>query len=112
MTEIGEGLGQPVSVAPGGAAAFAFSLAQPATIGVGVRADPDTAAVRLLNAAGAVLGEGVAQLRALPAGHYVIEATVPPSAAPTILRAAVIGITPRGSGPPPRWRNSTWNWSG
>ena len=101
VTEIGEGLGQPVSVAPGGAAAFAFSLAKPATIGVGVRADPDTAAVRVLSAAGAVLGEGVAQLRALPAGRYVIEATVPPSAAPTILRPAVIGITPRGSGPPP-----------
>jgi uncharacterized protein len=101
VTEIGEGLGDEVSVAPGGSAVFAFSLAKPATIGAGVRADPDTATVRLLDAAGTVLGEGVAQLRTLPAGRYLIEAKVPPDAATTILRPAVIGITPRGSGPPP-----------
>jgi hypothetical protein len=101
VTPIGEGLGAPVSVAPGQSAVFAFSVAKAATIGVGVRADPDRASVRLLDASGAVLGEGVAQLRALRAGQYLIEAQVPPDAGPTILRPAVIGITPRGSGPPP-----------
>nr|WP_294544416.1 lysozyme inhibitor LprI family protein [uncultured Rhodopila sp.] len=101
VTPIGEGLGAPVSVAPGRSAVFAFSLAKAATIGVGVRADPDRASVRLLDASGAVLGEGVAQLRALRAGQYLIEARVPPDSAPAILRPAVIGITPRGSGPPP-----------
>jgi hypothetical protein len=97
----GEGLGASVSVAPGGAAAFGFSLAKAATIGVGVRADPDRVSVRLLDAAGAVKGEGVAQLQTLPAGQYVIEASVPPDAPPTILRPAIIGITPRNAGPPP-----------
>jgi hypothetical protein len=101
VTPIAEGLGAPVTVAPGESAVFAFNLAKAATIGVGVRADPDRASVRLLDASGAVLGEGVAQLRALRAGQYLIEAQVPPDAAATILRPAVIGITPRGSGPPP-----------
>ena len=98
---VSEGLGAPVSVAPGGTAAFGFSLAKPATIGVGVRADPDRAVVRLLDASGAVKGQGVAQLQTLPAGSYVIEAHVPPGAPTTVLRPAVIGITPRGNGPPP-----------
>jgi len=98
---VAEGLGQPVSIAPGGTAAFGFTLMQKATIGVGVRADPDRATVRLLDASGKILGEGVAQLRTLPAGPYVIEAQVPPDALPTTLRPAVIGITPRGNGPPP-----------
>jgi hypothetical protein len=98
---IQEGLGQPVSVSPGGTAVFGFSLAKAATIGVGVRADPDKAVVRLLDASGKVVGQGVAQLRSLPAGQYLIEAQVEPNAPPTTLRPAVIGITPRGNGPPP-----------
>lgn len=97
---ITEGLGDPVSVASGGSAAFGFSLAKAGTIGVAVRADPDRVSVRLLTATGTILGEGVSQLRTVPAGAYVIEAKVPPDAPATILRPAVVGITPRGSGPP------------
>lgn len=98
---VAEGLGEAVAVAPGGSAAFGFTLARAAIVGLGVRADPDRAAVRLLDAGGAVLGEGVAQLRPLLAGRYVIEARVPPDAPPTTLRPAVVGITPPGRGPPP-----------
>jgi hypothetical protein len=101
ITPITEGLGTPVGVAPGGSAVFGFTLAKAATIGVGVRADPDRATVRLLDATGVILGQGAAQLRTLPAGQYLIEAHVPPNAPATILRPAVVGITPRGSGPPP-----------
>jgi hypothetical protein len=88
-------------VAPGGSAAFGFSLVRAATIGVGVRAEPDRAEVRLLDANGAVVGEGVAQLQKLPAGRYVLEARVPADAPPTLIRPALVGITPQGSGPPP-----------
>ncbi len=101
LTPIGEGLGQPVTVAPGGTAAFAFSLTQAATVGLGVRSNPDRATLRLLDGAGAVVGEGVAQLRQLPPGNYVMEASVPPDAQPTSLQAALVGVTPRGNGPPP-----------
>ncbi len=96
-----EGLGQQVAIAPGNAAAFSFTLSKAATIGVGVRAAPDRVSARLLDATGAVLGDGVAQLRPLKAGEYVLEARVPADAAPTVLRPALIGITPRGNGPPP-----------
>jgi hypothetical protein len=98
---LGEGLGESVTIPPGGSAAFKFTLAKAATIGVGVRAQPDRVRARLLDAAGKIVGEGVAQLRSLEAGAYVLEASVPPDASPTELRPALIGITPRGNGPPP-----------
>ena len=97
----GEGLGSPVAVAPGGAAAFAFTLAKATTIGVGVRAEPDRVDARLLEASGKVVGEGIAQLQPLAAGAYVLEVRVPPDATPTVLRPALVGITPRPNGPPP-----------
>ncbi len=102
VTPVGEGLGAPVTVAPGGAAVFGFTLAKAASIGVGVRATPDQVSVRLLDAAtGRRLGEGVAQLQSLPAGAYALEVQVPPGAPTTVVRPAVVGITPRGDGPPP-----------
>ena len=101
VTPVTEGLGPTVAVAPGGSAVFGFRLAKAATIGLGVRTDPDDADVRVLDAAGNLLGEGVAQLRTLPAGSYLLEARVPPAATTTLLRPTVIGITPRGAGPPP-----------
>ena len=101
LVPVSEGLGETVAIAPGGSAAFSFTLAKPDTIGVGLRAEPDRVQARLLDAHGAVVGEGVAQLRQLDAGAYVLEARVPPDAPPTLLRPALIGITPRGNGPPP-----------
>ena len=100
---LSEGLGDRVSVAPGGTAAFAFSLQRAATIGIGVRAEPDSlASVRIYNAKGNLVGSGVAQLlRDLPAGDYVIEARVPPGASPVVLRPGLFGTIPRASGPPP-----------
>ena len=76
-------------------------VAGAAEVGVGVRADPDRAEVRLLDAGGAVLGEGAAMLRRLPAGRYLLEARLPANAPPAIIRPAVVGIAPRPSGPPP-----------
>ncbi|MGI4798307.1 MAG: hypothetical protein ACRYG8_30545, partial [Janthinobacterium lividum] len=98
---VGEGLGPETIVSPGGAAAFGFSLDHPATVGVGLRADPDRATARLLDEAGRVVGTGIAQLVALTPGRYVLEAQVPPDAPPTILRPAIVGIAKRGNGPPP-----------
>lgn len=98
---LAEGLGPAVAVSPGGTAAFGFTLDKAATVGVGVRAEPDRASARLLDSAGRVVGEGVAQLAALPPGRYVLEAQVPPDAPATVLRPAVVGIAPRPDGPPP-----------
>lgn len=99
---VSEGLGPVVVVPPGGAAAFGFTLPKAATIGIGVRVAPDGGATaRLLDENGKVMGEGVAQLVALPPGRYVLEAAVPPGAAAASIRPAVIGIAPRPAGPPP-----------
>jgi hypothetical protein len=56
--------------------------------------------VRLLTGEGAALGEGVAMLRRLTPGHYLIEAWVPPDGETTLVRPAVIGIASRAKGPP------------
>jgi hypothetical protein len=96
----GEGVGEAIAVAPGGTALFTFEVAQDGAIGVGVRADPDRAVVRLLDENGAVLGSGVALLRRLHPGHYLVEARLPPDAPTATVRPAVVGIAPRRNGPP------------
>ena len=101
IVPVGEGLGPETIVPPGGGAAFGFTLDHAATIGVGLRADPDRATARLLDAAGRNVGTGIAQLVALQPGHYVLEAQVPPSAPVTTLRPAVVGLVKQGDGPPP-----------
>ena len=98
---VSEGLGPETIVPPGGAAAFGFSLDRVATIGVGLRADPDRASARLLDASGRVVGTGIAQLVALQPGRYVLEAQIPPDAPATTLRPALVGLIKRGDGPPP-----------
>ena len=97
---VSEGLGPETIVPPGGAAAFGFTLDRVATIGVGLRADPDRATARLLNATGQTVGTGVAQLVTLQPGRYVLEAQIPPDAPATTLRPAVVGLVKRPDGPP------------
>ena len=95
-----EGLGDAIAVAPGGTALFAFEVVQDGAVGVGIRADPDRVAVRLLAGDGAALGEGMAMLRRLTPGNYLLEARVSPDGETTLVRPAVIGIAPRAKGPP------------
>jgi len=101
VTELAEGVGAPVEVGPGGAALFGFRMIATDLVGLGVRADPDTVAVRLLDESGRELDHGVTLMRRLRPGHYLIEATVPPDAPTTMLRPAVIGTLPHPT-PPPR----------
>jgi len=96
-----EGLGAAVTVAPGDSVAFGFALTAPARIGVGVRAQPDQAELRLLDAHGSTLATGAAMLRDLPAGDYVLQARVPQDGTTTIIRPALVGLVPRPNGPPP-----------
>ena len=90
-----------MALAPGGAALFAFEVKRAGNVGVGVRSDPDRASVRLLDAKGAPIGEGVAQLRRLEPGRYLIEARAPGDGETLMVRPAVIGVTPPDTGPPP-----------
>jgi len=101
VTPAAEGIGEAIAVAPGGTALFAFDVAKVGAVGVGIRADPDRVAARLLDQNGTELGAGVALLRRLPAGHYLIEARLPADAATALVQPAVVGIAPRPNGPPP-----------
>lgn len=101
VTPAEEGLGAPVMVGAGNSALFGFQLPREGWVGLGIRAEPDHATVRLLDADGTEKGRGLAQLHRLPAGRYIIEASVPPDAGTTAIRPALLGLTPRPSGPPP-----------
>ncbi|OWJ63788.1 hypothetical protein [Inquilinus limosus] len=100
IAPLAEGVGDPVTVASGGTALFGFTVEKDSDIGIGIRAEPDRARVRLLDADGKPLGDGVVQMRHLAPGRYLIEAQVPPDAPATLVRPAVVGITARPSGPP------------
>jgi hypothetical protein len=95
-----EGLGETVTIAAGDAALFGFTLDAARRIGVGVQAQPDRATVRLMDAQGHVLASGGAMLRALPAGRYVAEISVPADAPATLVRPAFVGLTAAPNGPP------------
>jgi uncharacterized protein len=96
-----EGVGAPVVVFPGSAAVFGFTVTTTGPVGIGVRADPDRVTARLLDEHGVVLAQGVSMLRDLAPGHYLLEASVPPDAPTTTLRAAVLGTVPHPNPPPP-----------
>jgi hypothetical protein len=101
VKEMGEGLGEAQALAPGGTALFGFEVTRGGSIGVGVRAEPDQATARLLDAAGKFVGEGVTQFLRLEPGRYFLEVSAPASGGTLTLRPAVIGLVPPPAGPPP-----------
>jgi hypothetical protein len=96
-----EGLGETVAVAPGDTALFGVNVPRPARIGLAVRAQPDDASLMLLDSAGHPVASGAAMLRDLPAGRYILSASVPRDAATTTIQPAILGLAPRPNGPPP-----------
>ncbi|MGA2124986.1 MAG: hypothetical protein ABSG76_02430 [Xanthobacteraceae bacterium] len=101
IVQISDGLGDPRPLAPGATALFGFEVTRTTTVGVGIRSEPDRAAVRLLDTSGNVVGDGVAQLRRLQPGRYLIEARAPADGNTIMVRPAVVGTVPAPSGPPP-----------
>jgi len=95
-----DGLNDSVTLAPGEAALFGFEVKAESDIGLGLRADPDVASLRLFASDGRALGDGVAQMRRLPAGRYVVEARTQPDAPPAVVRLALLGLSPPRAGPP------------
>ncbi len=95
-----EGVGESVTIAPGDAALFGFTLDRARRVGAGVRAQPDLVTLRLLDDAGHSLASGAALLRDLPAGRYVLEASVPAGAPTSVVRPALVGLVARPDGPP------------
>ena len=100
VIEAHEGVNDAVTLAPGAAALFAFETKREAEIGLGLRAEPDRATMRLLRADGQPLGEGLEQSRKLPVGRYLVEARIPADAPMSVVRLAVLGLSPPPAGPP------------
>ncbi|MBY6241763.1 hypothetical protein [Methylosinus sp. Sm6] len=96
-----EGVNAPVALGPGGAALFTFEVKTAGEIGLGLRAEPDRAELRLLDIAGKTIGEGAAQITRLEPGRYFVEARAPVDAPATTLRLSLRGLAPPPSGPPP-----------
>jgi len=100
VVEAHEGVNDAVTLAPGAAALFAFETKREGEIGLGLRAEPDRATLRLLRADGQPLGEGVEQSLKLPVGRYLVEARIPADAPMSVVRLAVLGLSPPPVGPP------------
>jgi hypothetical protein len=100
VVEAHEGVNDAVTLAPGAAALFAFETKREGEIGLGLRAEPDRATLRLLRADGQSLGEGVEQSLKLPVGRYLVEARIPADAPMSVVRLAVLGLSPPPAGPP------------
>jgi hypothetical protein len=95
-----EGLNDPVTLAAGTTAVFSFETKRDGEIGLGLRSDPDRTQLRLLDEKGKLLGEGLAQSLKLAPGRYVVEARAPNDAPLSVVRLAIIGLSPPPASPP------------
>ncbi|MEO8277034.1 MAG: hypothetical protein ABI639_12535 [Thermoanaerobaculia bacterium] len=101
LTPLGEGLSPEILLAPGDSYGFSFHIAQESPVGMGVRADVGGVETVLYGGDGRRLGAGVVQWSTLAAGDFALVVTAPAAGRPARVRAALVGSTPPGSGPPP-----------
>lgn len=95
-----EGVNDAITLPPGATALFSFETTREAEIGVGLRAEPDRIQARLFDATGKTLGEGVAQTMKLTPGRYFVEARAPSDAGASVVRLAILGVSPPPASPP------------
>lgn len=100
VTQLADGSGPEVLLAPGSARLFAFELKQPATVGIGVRASSDVVRSVLYDQNGAVQAEGVVQMPALAAGRYYLSVEMPADSAPVRVQPIVLGLKEPDTRPP------------
>lgn len=100
VTELVDGAGPEVLLAPGSARLFSFELKQPATVGIGVRASSDVVRSVLTDERGAVQAEGVVQMPTLTPGRYYLAVEMPPDSAPVRVQPIVLGLKPPDTRPP------------
>lgn len=105
---IAEGLGAPVRLAPGDARLFTFTLPEPGPVGIGLRGGADTARARLLDEAGAVLGEGAVSMTKLAAGRYYLLVENRADAPSVEVRPALVGSVRPDTGPPEDVKRRYW----
>ncbi len=91
-----EGLGSRVSLLPGDARVYRFTLTKQQQIGIGVQSSIDLTQASLFDQTGRLLGNGVAQKHSLSAGSYFLLLELPPDIEAGVeLRPAIVGIESR-----------------
>lgn len=100
ITQLGEGVGPEVLLAPGSARLYAFDLAQARAIGIGVRAQSDVVRSVLFDQFGAALSEGVVQMPTLAPGRYYLAIDLPLSSAPVRAQPILLGLNAPDTRPP------------
>jgi hypothetical protein len=95
-----EGAGPEVLLAPGSARMFSFELKQQSTVGIGVRASSDIVHSVLYNDRGAVQAQGVVQMPDLLPGRYYLVIETPADTAPVQVQPIVFGLKTPDTRPP------------
>lgn len=96
-----EGLNPAITLGPGDARLYRFTLGRDGDIGIGVRGSVDRADSILLDQTGKELGRGVVQLHHLKAGDYYLMVSVPADAPTITVEPALAGVDQPDDGPPP-----------
>ena len=97
---LSHGMGPMRMLAPGDSRLYHFHLAQPRTVGLGVKASVDIVSCTLLDAMGTEIGRGLLQMHDLDAGDYLLRVEAPPDGETVQVQAVVVGDQPPDSGPP------------
>lgn len=100
VTQLADGPGPEVLLAPGSARLFAFDLKQAATVGIGVRASSDVVKSVLYDEHGTVQAQGVVQMPSLAPGRYYLTIEMPADSAPVRVQPMVIGLAAPDTRPP------------
>jgi hypothetical protein len=100
VTNLSEGAGPEVLLAPGSARLFSFEIKQRAKLGIGVRASSDIVSSVLYDASGTVQAQGVVQMPTLPPGRYYLSIETPLDTAPVLVQPVVFGLLKPDTRPP------------
>jgi len=100
VTNLNEGTGPEVLLAPGSARLFTFEVKQRAKLGIGVRASSDIVSSVLYDASGTVQAQGVVQMPTLSPGRYYLTIETPPDTTPVLVQPVVFGLLKPDTRPP------------
>jgi hypothetical protein len=100
VSNLSEGAGPQVLLAPGSARLFTFELKQRAQLGIGVRASSDIVRGTLYDASSVVQAQGVVQMPTLQPGRYYLAVETPTDTAPILVQPIVFGLTQPDTRPP------------
>jgi hypothetical protein len=100
VSNLSEGAGPEILLAPGSARLFTFEMKQQSSVGIGVRASSDIVHSVLYNEHGTVQSQGVVQMPTLQPGRYYLAIEMPPNSEPVLVQPIVFGLKIPDTRPP------------